>query len=60
MKGRQERYTEGFVGKFCGKKPLGRPRVRWKDNIKMNVEEVGGGAWTRLIWLRIRTGGGLL
>jgi len=32
------------VGKPEGKKPLGRPRRRWKDNIKMNLEEVGCGA----------------
>jgi len=42
------------------KRPLGRPRHRWKDNIKMDVQEVGWGAWTGLIWLRIRTVGELL
>jgi hypothetical protein len=31
------------VGKPEGKRPLGRPRRRWEDNIKMNVQEVGGG-----------------
>jgi hypothetical protein len=29
-----------LVGKREGKRPLGRPRRRWEDNIKMNVEEV--------------------
>ena len=43
-----------------GKKPLGRPRHKWEDNIKMNLEIVGWGAWTGLNWLRIRTGGGHL
>jgi hypothetical protein len=28
---------------------LGRPRRKWKDNIKMDLQEVGGGAWTGLI-----------
>jgi len=28
-------------GKPEGKKPLGRPRHRWEDNIKMNLQEVG-------------------
>jgi hypothetical protein len=28
------------TGKSEGKKPLGRPRCRWKDNIKMNLEEI--------------------
>jgi len=31
-----------------GRKPLGRPRRRWEDNIQMNIQEVG---WTGLIWL---------
>jgi hypothetical protein len=30
-----------LVGKFEGKKPLGRPRRRWEDNIKMELQEVG-------------------
>ena len=29
-----------------GKKPLVRPRHRWKDNIKMELQEVGVGVWT--------------
>ena len=32
-----------LVGKPEGKRPLGRPRNRWKYNIKMNLQEVGGG-----------------
>ena len=43
------------VGKPEGKRPLGRPRVRWEDNIKMDFKEVGWGAWTRLIWLSTGT-----
>jgi hypothetical protein len=31
------------VGKPEGKRPLGRPRLRWEDNIKMDDQEVGGG-----------------
>ena len=30
-----------LVGKPEGKRPLGRPRHRWEDNIKMNLQEVG-------------------
>jgi hypothetical protein len=30
-----------LVGKPDGKRPLGRPRRRWMDNIKMNLKEVG-------------------
>jgi len=43
-----------------GKRPLGRPRRRWEDNIKMDLQEGGMEAWSELIWLRIGTNGGLL
>jgi hypothetical protein len=49
-----------LVGRPEGRRPLGRPSRRWDDNIKMDVQEMGRGAWTGLIWLRIGTGGGLL
>ena len=32
-----------LVGKPEGKRPLGRPRRRWLDNIRMDLQEVGGG-----------------
>jgi hypothetical protein len=32
-----------LVGKPEGKRPLGRPRRRWEDNIKMNFQEMEGG-----------------
>ena len=32
-----------LVGKPESKRPLGRPRRRWKDNIKMDLQEVGCG-----------------
>jgi len=32
-----------LVGKPEEKRPLGRPRRRWEDNIKMDLQEVGGG-----------------
>jgi hypothetical protein len=43
------------VGKPEGKRPLGRPRRMWEDNIMMDLQE--GGVWTGLGWLRIKTGG---
>jgi hypothetical protein len=50
-----------LVGRPEGRRPLGRrPRHRWEDNIKMDLQEVECGAWTGLIWLRIGTGGRLL
>ena len=49
-----------LVGKTEGNRPLGRPRRRWEDNIKMGLQEVECGVWTGSIWLRIGTGGGQL
>jgi len=38
-----------LVGKPEGKRPLGRPRRRWEDNIKMDLQEMGGGGdWMEL------------
>jgi len=49
-----------LVGKPEGKRPLGKPRRRWEDNIKMDLQEVGGGLGSGWSWLRIGTGGGHL
>ena len=40
-----------LVRKPEGKRPLGRPRRRWEDNIKMDLQEVGGGRgdWMELV-----------
>jgi hypothetical protein len=46
-----------LLGKPEGKRPLGRPRCRWVEHIKMDLRELGGYG---LIWLRIGTSGGLL
>ena len=37
-----------LVGKFEGKRPLGRSRHRWEDSIKMDLQEVGLGDWMEL------------
>jgi hypothetical protein len=39
-----------LLGKPEGKRPLGGPRLRWEDNIKMDLQEVGGGCgdWMEL------------
>jgi hypothetical protein len=51
-----------LVGKPGGKRPLGRSRRRWVDNIKMDLREIGwdGLDWIGLTWLRIGTSRGLL
>jgi hypothetical protein len=37
-----------LVGKPEGKRPLGRPRRRWKDNIRMDLREIG---WGGMDWI---------
>jgi hypothetical protein len=49
-----------LVGKPEGKRPLGRPRRRWADNIKLDLREIG---WDGVDWIDLaqdRTSGGLL
>ena len=48
------------VGKSGRKRPLGRPRGRWEDNIKMDLQEVRCEVWTGPSWHSIGTGGGHL
>jgi hypothetical protein len=38
-----------LVGNLKGKRPLGRPRRRWEDNIRMNLKEIGWEVWTGFI-----------
>jgi hypothetical protein len=40
--GRRHAYR-GLVGRLEGKKPLGRHKPRWEDNVKMHLEKVGWG-----------------
>jgi hypothetical protein len=48
--GKSRRVCRVLVGKPEGKRPLGRPRCRWGDNINMDLQEVawGGTDWTEL------------
>jgi hypothetical protein len=45
-----------LVGKLEGKRPLGRPRRRWEDNVRMDLQEVGCGCedWIGLAQYRDR------
>jgi hypothetical protein len=57
----EEEEDRILVGKPKGDRPVGRPRHRWVDNIKMDLGEVEmGWLWARLIWLMIRTSRSLL
>jgi hypothetical protein len=56
--GKERKVCNVLVGKPEGKRPLGRPRHRWEDGIRMDLTEIG---WRiGFDWLRIGSGGGLL
>jgi hypothetical protein len=59
--GEDRKVYKVLVGKPEGKTPLGRPRRRWEDGIRMDLRETGlGGGWTGFDWLRTGTGSRLL
>jgi len=47
---REERNVYIFVGKPEGKRPLGRPRDRWEDIVRMNLREIG---WEGVKWIHV-------
>jgi hypothetical protein len=56
--GEERKVYKVLVGKSEGKRPLGRPRRRWEDGIRMDLR--AWGLWIGFHWLRTGTGGGLL
>jgi hypothetical protein len=58
--GEERKVYKVLVGKPEGKRPLGRPRRRWEDGVRMDLGEIGWGVWIGFDWLRTGTGGGLL
>jgi hypothetical protein len=46
--GEERKVYNALVGKPEGKRPLGRPRHRWKDGTIMDLSEIGLGVWTGL------------
>jgi hypothetical protein len=49
-----------LLGKPEGKRPYGKLRLIWEDNIKIDIWEIGLRVWIGFIWLRIGTDGGRL
>jgi hypothetical protein len=58
--GEKRKLYKDSVGKPEGKRPLGRPRRRWEDRIRMDLRETGLGVWIGFDWLETGTGVGLL
>jgi hypothetical protein len=57
--GEERKMYKVLVGKPEGNRPLGRPRHRWDDGIRMDLRETGWRVWNGFDWLRIGTGGEL-
>jgi hypothetical protein len=55
MHGGEGKCNRVLVEKPEGKRPLGISSRRWEDNTKTDLQEVGWGEWTGLLWLRIGT-----
>ena len=45
-----------LTGKPTGKRPFGRPRRRWEDNIRMDLEEIGINSMRGIGLIRLRIG----
>jgi hypothetical protein len=58
--GEDRKLYKDLMGKPAGKRPLGRPMLRWENGIRMNRREIIWGVWIGFDWLMIGTGGGLL
>jgi hypothetical protein len=50
MNGENRNAYRILVGKPEGKRPLGRPRCRWVDNIKIDLTEIG---WNGMDWINL-------
>jgi hypothetical protein len=58
--GKERKVYRVLVGKPKGKTPLGRPRRKWEDGIRMDLREIG---WGSVEWIKLaqeRADGGLL
>ena len=54
--GERRGIYRALVGKHKGKRPLGRPRHRWEDNIKVVLQEVGCGGMDWIEMAQVRDG----
>jgi hypothetical protein len=58
--GEDRKVYKVLVGKPEGKRPLGRPRRRWEDGIRMDLREISWGSVESIQLAQDRTGGGFL
>jgi hypothetical protein len=60
VKANERKVYRVLVGKPEGRRPLGRPRRRWKMRSEWILGRLTWGVWIGFDWLRTETGGGLL
>ena len=64
MSAKSNNQTQNYLAVRSGmpeeKRTLGRPKRRWEDDIKMDLQEVEYETWTGSSWLRVGTGDGHL
>jgi hypothetical protein len=58
--GEERNVCKVLVGNPKGQKPLGRPRRKWENGIRMDLRDIGWGLWIGFGWLRIGASGRLL
>jgi hypothetical protein len=58
--GEERKLYKVLVGKLEGKRPLGRAKRRWDDEIRMELWKIGWGLWSGFNWLRTEAGAELL
>jgi hypothetical protein len=58
--GEERKLYKVLVGRPEGKRPLGRPRYRWEDGIRMYLGEIDRDMWSGLNWLKLEAGSRLL
>jgi hypothetical protein len=57
----ERKVYNDLVGKSEGKRPVGRPRRRWDNGVRMDLGKIGcRGGWSGFNWLRIGVSGRLL
>jgi hypothetical protein len=54
--GEDRKVYKVLIGKPEGKRPLGRPKCRWEDEIRIDLKENGWRVWSGYSWLMIGAG----
>jgi hypothetical protein len=53
VRGERSGACSHFVKKYAGKRPLGRPRPTWEDNVRIDLKEI---CWEGVVWIDLARG----